>query len=725
MKHWLDFKDPEGGFNIVKNNKDKKKSYCNDIFVLDTETSSFFKIDGKWCSFDKSKSPDYYREHCEAHYGLVYIWMLSVNEVVYYGRDLRELSCFLGLLSRHIGVKFFIYIHNMAYDFQFLRNVIKFKDIFAREKGKPLMAVCKTYNVEFRDSLILTQMSLAALGKTYKLENRKKCGSLDYTTARLPETPLTEEEMGYCEADCLVLYEYIKKYEIPQWKGKIKNIPMTQTSKVRRELKKYITEYHSGKPQYALKDWKKRISKMHPDPDTYLMLVDCYAGGYTHANVTYAGEIVRDVKSCDFTSSYPSVMISRMYPMTNWYTTTTDVKKWNFKKYAYMATFTFYNVNPYNSNHFVSVSKIHNGIGVNSDNGRLTKATRITISMIDPDFRTFCKSYRFDSMKVENAKRSKLGYLPAPIAFLIVDYFEKKLKLKPEVKRNPDDVALNALYQQIKQYINSIYGMSVTKYINGLCGWDGENDEWIVDNLDKPDENGEVFTKEKYDEVKERIQRLDGTEMMCYAWGVYVAAYARENLWDGILAIGCDVVYCDTDSIKYVGNHEDYFIQYNEKIHEMMKKAAEHYGFDVGRIGDLGEWDMNDGEYSRFITLGAKKYCYVDKKTQELHITISGVNKKKGVAALRNINDFRIGLEFGYETSGRVISYFINDGPDEITLTDFMGHEETIHGMRYGICMQPTTYTMGITQDYLNCIMQCQSDPAILRYIAIDSYSRK
>ena len=41
-----------------------------------------------------------------------------------------------------------------------------------------------------------------------------------------------------------------------------------------------------------------------------------FLGGYTHANARYSKKLLADVHSIDFTSSYPTVMISEKYPMT-------------------------------------------------------------------------------------------------------------------------------------------------------------------------------------------------------------------------------------------------------------------------------------------------------------------------------------------------------------------------------------------------------------------------
>ena len=47
----------------------------------------------------------------------------------------------------------------------------------------------------------------------------KLVGNLDYDLIRNSKTELTEKELKYCENDCLVIYEYIKK--------ELENISMT------------------------------------------------------------------------------------------------------------------------------------------------------------------------------------------------------------------------------------------------------------------------------------------------------------------------------------------------------------------------------------------------------------------------------------------------------------------------------------------------------------------
>ncbi|WP_442514418.1 hypothetical protein, partial [Pseudomonas promysalinigenes] len=52
------------------------------------------------------------------------------------------------------------------------------------------------------------------------------------------------------------------------------------------------------------------------DKDTYIQLKRAFMGGFTHANANYSNKVLTDVSSVDFTSSYPSVMISEQFPMS-------------------------------------------------------------------------------------------------------------------------------------------------------------------------------------------------------------------------------------------------------------------------------------------------------------------------------------------------------------------------------------------------------------------------
>ena len=114
---------------------------------------------------------------------------------------------------------------------------------------------------------------------------------------------------------------------------------------------------------------------------------------------------------------------------------------------------------------------------------------------------------------------------------------------------------------------------------------------------------------------------------------------------------------------------------------------------------------------NRFRTLGAKKYVLEDSQ-RKLHITIAGVNKRKGAAELGKIENFKEG--FIFKDAGGTESIF-NDNID-LTVTR-EGHQLTI---RDNVVIRDSTYTLGLTAEYLDILKGCieikYSDYNILGY---------
>ena len=90
-----------------------------------------------------------------------------------------------------------------------------------------------------------------------------------------------------------------------------------------------------------------------------------------------------------------------------------------------------------------------------------------------------------------------------------------------------------------------------------------------------------------------------------------------------------DMVYCDTDSIKFMGNYDRIFTEYNHNINDTLHLG--HYEKD------------RPYKYDRFKTYGAKKYAY--EVEGETHITVAGV-PKKGSEELNSLEDFTLNKKF-------------------------------------------------------------------------------
>ena len=121
--------------------------------------------------------------------------MFSINDKVYYGRNWADFKVFIDTIYSYIPERKICFIHNLAFEFQYLKSVLNFDVVMARKAHKVMKAICSTYNFEFRCSLFLTNCALKYLPKMYNLPVEKMVGDLDYTKIRHSLTKLTDKEL--------------------------------------------------------------------------------------------------------------------------------------------------------------------------------------------------------------------------------------------------------------------------------------------------------------------------------------------------------------------------------------------------------------------------------------------------------------------------------------------------------------------------------------------------
>ncbi len=675
-------------FNIETHRKHHKQKdgkspytyYNNSILTFDIEvTSAFIDNKGKVIPYKKGKKNEYWND--KQALALCYIWQFSCDGKVYYGRELKDFVKVLDALPTH--AKSIIWVHNLSYEFAFLYNILEWGSVFARTSHKPIKAIPKEYpNIEFRCSYMLTRLSLETWGN--QLGVYKAVGDLDYEKIRTPLTPLTEQEMHYCEQDCLVveagIKEYIKRY------GKQRDIPLTQTGTVRREVKDRLFK----NPRYT-----SYIKKLVPkNADEYKLLQTIFAGGYTHANRKWAGLVIEDlVQHYDFASSYPTVMIAEKYPVTPW----AEYPVWlgfpkesTYENKAYLLCVEFEDLKCISDNTYIQEAKATNKKNVKKDNGRVLSADTLTMWFTEQDWITVSHNYTWKTAKLIKAYSSYKGYLPKELLEYILELYSNKTSLK-------DVEGMEDIYMQAKQYINSLFGMSVTALIQAEVIQD--HGEWSSVKLTK-------FRVNEYLDKLRKPLKGDKKYFMNYSWGIYVTAYARRNLWKCIESCDHDVIYCDTDSIFVLGKHD--FSWYNEEITEKLRVSCEENGLDFestrpktkeGKPKPLGIFDRED-DCIQFITLGAKRYVERRKKDKKLHLTVSGINKGAVELLNDNIYNFKDKFEFDKDAdcvTKRLCTY-LTDMPS-IRYPD--GYMSTY---KYGINLRRTGYKLTITPEYQELI---------------------
>lgn len=644
-----------------------KLVYENQVNTLDFETTSLVSIDGiNWGRFDTSLA-DVCEDYTKVVYkkGYVYLWGFYRNGEYIQGNSLTELlPCMIqGIKKYETRV---IYVHNLSFEFQFLRNIFEDLEVFARKPRKVMKCYSEKYHIEFRCTYMLTGYSLAKCGEIYG--GVKMVGDLDYSKIRNRHTKHTKKELNYLKQDCLVcakiVLSHLEKY------GTIAKIPLTSTGKLRNELKEKLSTND-----------KYKISKMiDTDLDVFSNLVMAFSGGYTHANAMHTCDIIENMQSKDIVSSYPSQMLTKKYPCSKFRKVNNNYFNPS-EKYCYLMIVKFSHLRNRGSNSYLSYSKCREMECVKVDNGRIYMAESLVTTITDIDFQIIQENY-YCEYEILELYQAKKNYLPNSFLLFIIQNFFIKQSYKGIQGKEEE-------YQHSKENLNSLYGMCVTNLIRDEVLYDHE--EWEVLPISKEDAEQKLQDNTIWYKVTSN-----------YSWGVWVTAYARESLWYMINRIDDDVVYCDTDSVKYMGDYEEVFNTYNKMMEKQVNQTLIRLGVETD-LGNIGQYE-DDGTYEKFVTMGAKKYCY--EHDGKLHITVSGV-PKKSVKALKTIEDFKEGFLWNYSNSNKnEICY--NDEQEPTTVIDYQGNADT-YTDKYGICISPTTYRLGITDDYYNFIMLLRS----------------
>lgn len=649
----------------------RKRYYYNKACAFDIETTSTV-INGTKCAF-------------------MYIWMLGIDGYCIIGRTWDEFSWCINKICEFCGLQedvlLPIYVHNLSYEMQFIKDRFTWSYILALDERKPIY--CRaSCGIEFRCSYRLSGYSLAKVGENLrKYKVQKMVGDLDYEKVRHSQTPLSDDELGYCVHDVLVVMAYIQ--ECIEQEGSINNIPSTKTGYVRR----YVKRECIGTSKHRNHRYRNMIRYLTLEPEEYLQLRECFQGGFTHASPIFSNKLVQDVDSYDFTSSYPAVMLSEEFPMSK--SELIEIKsqeefEYNLENYCCMFTATFYNIESKELfEDYISRSHcIDVGDNIQNNNGRVVKADMLTITITEQDFMIIKRMYSWDKMEIDEFRRYKKGYLPTEFVEAIIKLYEDKTKLK-------DVKGKEAEYMMAKSNLNSLYGMTVTDIIrDDIYYSDGE---WQTESPD----------------LASAIKRYNNSmsRFMFYPWGVWVTAYARVNLWTGIISAGNDYVYSDTDSLKMVNGseHSEYIEQYNEMITDKIQDAMEYHHIDFertkpktieGKEKPIGVWDY-EGHYSRFKTLGAKRYML--EENGKLRITVAGLGKKVALDYIlsQDIDAFdffsnNMYIPKGY--AGKMIHTYI-DMPSHGIVKDYLGNYGEFNELS-SLYMEPADYSLSIGREY-------------------------
>ena len=649
-------------------------------------------------------------------FAFMYQWQYCIEDYVFMGKTWLEFQDFLNVLAAafdlHIketddglivGRSIVTYIHNLSYEFQFMRMFLgKLIHPLITDKYEPLLIQTQS-GITFRCSYRLTNKPLSKFTKGF--EHAKLSGDLNYMKKRLPvyndpKNGMDDTELAYCYNDVKGLCEALRD-RLEKDKYNIASIPLTSTGYVRKDCQKSM----NGKKRNRIIFQKSKLT-----PELYRLCRAAFRGGNTHANAHYTGKLVgvpcgkydgtgklkpignSEIKHFDIGSSYPSSILINTFPIGE-FTPNSDIigryKKSDLKKlaatitnlsrsYCLLIKVRFINIEykgacgvPY-----LAVSKTHirteDEKNLTEDNGRIYSLDGVCESVLtEIDLKIILRDYNIEGLEIVTAFQSLRGKLPEELRAVVLDYYKRKTYLKHST--TPEDLYE---YAKAKEYLNSTYGMMVMR----------------IDRLEFAyiDDEYKQITKS----LQEQIDKFYESKSNClpYQWGVWVTANSRARLQAGMDICGKDLLYVDTDSVFYIGNHEKEFEELNKRLEKQALLAGAVAENKAGEVFPIGLWDR-ESDAKLFMTLGAKKYI-LSTDGQHLDVTIAGVSKKlgaeffteKGFEAFKNDTIIR--------DSGKISAKYNNDKP----------HYIEIDGVKIltasNIALIPTAYTVHLTKKY-------------------------
>lgn len=622
--------------------------------------------------------------------GLLYLWQACIFGDVVMGRTLDEWVELVKYLEKALNLhrekRLVCYVHNLEADFTYLQAYFDKWEVMATAKR----AVLRAYSsgIEYRCSYKLTNMSLAKFLKAEGVDTQKQSGDdFDYRKIRTPKTPLSDEELYYGYCDVKGLYEAMHSW-LEKTGDDLVTVPYTSTGYVRRDCRNAMR---------ANKRNRQNFQKMQLNPELYALYKEAFRGGNTHANRYHAGHVIDDLQSFDIASSYPACMLFNKYPSGP------DTEKRNCtpamldelkaEGYGYIIQVKFLNLRTKAPVPYIPIAKVYLESGdiirekyVINDNGRILYAGGwTTMSILDVDYEIIRRTYEYDGEpEIIKCFYHKMDYLPFELRQVIRVYFVDKTKLKGIAGQE-------YFYNKAKNKLNSIYGMIVTDIIRlEICY------------------NSGIWSECETEDAETALQSYykGRNNFLTYQWGVYVTAYARARLQEAIDICGMYIVYCDTDSVKFIRNSQisSAIMDINARIRNIANNS-EISGVaytNEGKEQVIGLWD-EEHPYKLFITQGAKKYADVIETPEgdKFEITVSGLSKTKAAKEIGNIYRFQPGLVI--KDSGRTAAYYDDD---------IRPHKVIINGeefeTRSNMAIVDTTYTLGITDLYEGLINEKQ-----------------
>ncbi len=542
----------------------------------------------------------------------MYIWQMAVENEAFYGRTWAEFrECLYKIKNEmHLATDYrlIVYVHNLKYDFGFYKHEVNLEgDLIARSKRTILKHVMDDC-FEVRDSAVYTEEPLEDMGEEIGI---KKLKGYDYKKIRHALTPLSEEELSYCEHDVLILTRYFR-IEAENDGIPIYKLPLTATQKVKRIIN---AEFARESRVYQSMIMSRQLKDNEHDNHILSLLQHAFFGAFNYSSQLVRGIEQDNVTGIDISACYGAQCMLHPYPVGKFKVIDNPASledlKTNpiYKNKALLITFAARDITPKFAdigflpinlqNYWQRSSTDLNNVSAK----RILTAQRIEMTLTDVDFKLFMELYNHNGIKFLSVVASEYGEMPSYMIRAIEKTHKKKLEVQARNKKieqlRPLTIAEQIEYLHAKTAVSRIYGILVQDPIRDVYRWDTKKNEIVKD--------GEQKNKSQFQPV-------------LYQWGVWVVAWARFEILRLLIRLSnakndfdeLKILYSDTDSLYF--NSADYdndvILKYNQMINEKMIKIAVRHRIDPEAVKGMGT--LKTTHYDKFKTTGIKQYCFVE-----------------------------------------------------------------------------------------------------------------
>lgn len=487
------------------------------------------------------------------------VWAWGICDIYsiddfYHGTDIQ--SFFKFIAASEIEK---IWFHNLAFDGKFIiwqllaagythtdarrPGFMEFSTLISRQ-GKFYQITINLGGriIHVYDSLKLFPMSVRKLAKTFDMPEQK--GEIDYEAHREPGHELTTEELDYLRRDVQIVAHALA------------------LNAEQNLLKMTIgaNAFQFFKESFGKKRFRKLFPVVPTEVDDFCR--QAYRGGFTYCNPEYAGVDVGPGISVDYNSMYPSMMISKPYPVG--------------EPVLFEGKYVQDDTHPLYVQRLTCMFEMHeNSIpmvqlkgswGFGEHEYVTHSYDPVTITLTSVDLRLFFEMYDVDVQSWDGgAKFAKLDNM-----------FKSYVDHWGDVKRS----STGGKRQLAKLMLNNLYGKFAT------------NPD-VTPKYPVMDEAGVVHYVLGPDETRDPIY---------LPVGEFVTAYARETLIHAIMHNRERFLYCDTDSMHLLGTEPPEGIRTHDT--------------------DLCAWKV-EGTFMHARHLRAK--CYIWDLNGEVDVTCAGM----------------------------------------------------------------------------------------------------